>query len=64
MSLYVKPTGADQYLIIDEVTGQTVAVVYTTKQTAVMLSYADKMLKQIEGTRLHDEIMMEMIADD
>ena len=64
--LYTKPTGSDQFLVIDEATGKTIAIVYTTHSDAKLLSYAPKMLQALknadtpEHKRLADEIESEM----
>jgi hypothetical protein len=66
MTLYTSPTGSDQFLVIDEATGRTVAIVYTTASDAKLLSYAPQMLAALKDsdtpahTRLADEIYREM----
>lgn len=64
MTLYTSPTGSDQFLVIDEATGKTIAIVYTTHSDAKLLSYAPKMLEIVKehAPHLYAEIVYEQEA--
>ena len=61
MTWYTTPTTAYHQVVADEATGRTVAVVYTSKEDAVLIAYAPRMLEIVKehAPHLYAEIVYE-----
>lgn len=61
MTWYTPHNQAFQQTVADEDTGRTVAVVYTSREDAVLIAYAPKMLEIVKeyDPRLYAEIIYE-----
>lgn len=64
MTWYTPTTTTYQQVVADEATGRTVAVVYTSKEDAVLIAYAPKMLEVVKeyDPKLYAEIIFEQEA--
>jgi len=61
MTWYTPTQTTYQQVVADEATGRTVAVVYTSKEDAVLIAYAPKMLEVVKeyAPTLYAEIVYE-----
>ena len=61
MTWYTPTQTTYQQVVADEATGRTVAVVYTSKEDAVLIAYAPKMLEVVKeyAPKLYAEIVYE-----
>lgn len=61
MTWYTPTTTTYQQVVADEATGRTVAVVYTSREDAVLIAYAPKMLEVVKeyDPKLYAEIIYE-----
>jgi len=64
MTWYTPTTTTYQQVVADEATGRTVAVVYTSKEDAVLIAYAPRMLEIVKehAPHLYAEIIFEQEA--
>lgn len=65
MTWYTPTTTTYQQVVADEATGGTVAVVYTSREDAVLIAYAPRMLAMLKASDRpeHEQLIAEIVYE-